>query len=410
MNAETPKPRREYAFRSTSIGGFSSGFEADPRAVFSADRVWFRLYQDTAARSASMQRMARTLISKTLFALKHVLQSPSHACSRITASFALLITSSNLFHSSTIYKRPLRRLGSVQSNPPSLVGRFAMLHIGRGALALPLALSIVLVAAGAAASTPKSPRAELISSCTVPGMVALTFDDGPYLYETNISQLLLSKGAKGTFFVNGNNYECIYGTKVAARLLETYQAGHQICSHTWSHPDLTDLDEADMDVEFSRNDEALYNILGIVTPYLRPPYGSYDTLTREVAFNHNKTLVLWDMDSEDSIGATVNQSVEYYKEFIANQSVTIALQHETMKTTAFELLPQAIDLLQAAGYKLVTLAECLDRPAYTVEDGPGQRNASTWNCHDLPSSSSSSSSTMPTGSLNSYYSSATRRK
>ncbi|KAF7317214.1 Carbohydrate esterase family 4 protein [Mycena chlorophos] len=317
-----------------------------------------------------------------------------------------------------------------------------MLHIGRGAFALPLALSIALVAAGAAASTPKSPRAELISSCTVPGMVALTFDDGPYLYETNISQLLLSKGAKGTFFVNGNNCkssllsmvpithqnnskdECIYGTKVAARLVETYQAGHQICSHTWSHPDLTDLDEADMDVEFSRNDEALYDILGIVTPYLRPPYGSYNTLTRMVAYNHNKTLVLWDMDSEDSIGATVNQSVEYYKEFIANQSVTIALQHETIKTTAyghyprilqntiltsgrFELLPQAIDLLQAAGYKLVTLAECLDRPAYTVEDGPGQRNASTWNCHDLPSSSSS---TMPTGSLNSYYSSATRRK
>ncbi|KAJ7825955.1 hypothetical protein B0H13DRAFT_2121803 [Mycena leptocephala] len=134
---------------------------------------------------------------------------------------------------------------------------------------------------------------------------------------------------------DGNNYECIYGTKVAERLQYVYNSGHQICSHTWSHPDLTTLSEIEIVGEFSQNDIALMKILGVATPFLRPPYGSYNNLVREVAFQQNKSLVLWDMDSEDSLNATIQESEGYYDTAISsNVSTLLALNHETVETTA----------------------------------------------------------------------------
>lgn len=50
-----------------------------------------------------------------------------------------------------------------------------------------------------------TPLAQVITSCTVAGTAALTFDDGPEEYIYNISRALIAAGAKGTFFWNGNN-------------------------------------------------------------------------------------------------------------------------------------------------------------------------------------------------------------
>ncbi|CCO29970.1 carbohydrate esterase family 4 protein [Rhizoctonia solani AG-1 IB] len=39
--------------------------------------------------------------------------------------------------------------------------------------------------------------AQVITKCTVPNTVALTFDDGPYSYIYDISKALVAAGAKG---------------------------------------------------------------------------------------------------------------------------------------------------------------------------------------------------------------------
>ena len=92
----------------------------------------------------------------------------------------------------------------------------------------------------------------VITTCRKPGQFALTFDDGPvsmqlgislranlairqYAYQSKVSQTLQSFGAKGTFFVNGHNYDCIYD--VADQLQATYRAGHVIgCAPHISFP------------------------------------------------------------------------------------------------------------------------------------------------------------------------------
>jgi Polysaccharide deacetylase len=75
------------------------------------------------------------------------------------------------------------------------------------------------------------PIGSIISSCTVPGTVALTFDDGPYIYTDELLDILASNGVVATFFVNGQNYGAI--TDYASTVQRAASAGHQIGSHTY---------------------------------------------------------------------------------------------------------------------------------------------------------------------------------
>ena len=54
----------------------------------------------------------------------------------------------------------------------------------------------------------------------------------------------------------------------------------------------------------------------------------------------------------------------------------LALNHEPYSTTAHQVLPYAINLLQSKGYKLVTVAECLGLPAYQWTTTPGTKDVS----------------------------------
>jgi peptidoglycan/xylan/chitin deacetylase (PgdA/CDA1 family) len=75
------------------------------------------------------------------------------------------------------------------------------------------------------------PFGSVISSCTVPGTVALTFDDGPYIYTDQLLDILESNGVVATFFVNGQNYGAI--ADYASTVQRAASAGHQIGSHTY---------------------------------------------------------------------------------------------------------------------------------------------------------------------------------
>jgi len=41
------------------------------------------------------------------------------------------------------------------------------------------------------------------TACTTPGVVALTFDDGPFIYTQSIVDQLTAAGQRATFFQNG---------------------------------------------------------------------------------------------------------------------------------------------------------------------------------------------------------------
>jgi len=220
----------------------------------------------------------------------------------------------------------------------------------------------------------------VVTSCTVPNTVALTFDDGPYIYSQNIVDILDAKGVKGTFFVNGNNYGCIYDDMEITALQNAYSKGHQIGSHTWAHKDLATLTADQVESEFTLTDTALEKILGIKVAFMRPPYGSYNDDVLQVAAAHNQTAIIWDFDSGDSVGESAANSEKDYDTLVAKHPSTIlTLNHETIQTTSTTVLPHALDVLLGANYSLVTVAECMGQSPYLSVATPSAQDSS-WTC------------------------------
>ena len=197
----------------------------------------------------------------------------------------------------------------------------------------------------------------VIRSCVVPDTVAITFDDGPYVYTSQIAQQFAKVGGHVTFFMNGLNWACVYDHAEAVKA--AFDAGHQIGSHTWSHADLTILSAAVVTTQMNQLSTAFRKILGAVPVYMRPPYGLYNDavlgLLKSLGF---KMLTMWDVDPGDTLGATTAQQGLAYDSSPANAS-HIVVQHETSQNTVQNVVPLIIDWAQRRNLRMVTVGECL---------------------------------------------------
>ncbi|QRV72791.1 chitin deacetylase [Ceratobasidium sp. AG-Ba] len=244
------------------------------------------------------------------------------------------------------------------------------------------------------------PRAagQVITACSVPNTIAITFDDGPYKWTRQIVDALNAAGAKGfvimkpdryleandsetrTFFVNGNNYGCIYDSPNADNIKYAYDQGHQIASHTWAHKRLSTLPPAEIQSEFDKTNDAIEKITGAVPAFMRPPFGAYNSDVVEVAAATGQTVTIWDFDSGDSAGKSASQSEDEYEQLINSKPTSIlTLNHETYCEFSNVLLPAILEKLQGKGYKLVTVAECLGENPYISTGTPAKPDAS-WTC------------------------------
>ncbi|KAL0571856.1 hypothetical protein V5O48_010109 [Marasmius crinis-equi] len=234
-----------------------------------------------------------------------------------------------------------------------------------------------------AAAAPRPQRrqtAQVFSSCTQPNTVALTFDDGPWEYISDISDTLAQNGANGTFFFNGDNWGCIYDQTLMDGVKYAYSKGHQVASHTWRHADLATLTWDEVHDEMWRVEQALQRIVGVVPAFMRPPYGSYNQNVQDVAGVRGQSLVIWDFDAGDADGEPVNQTLSDYKKRIGQHPSTILpLNHETYDTTAHQVVPQVVKWLKDAGYNMVTVAECLGMEPYQSVQAPGTPD-DDWQC------------------------------
>src|SRR6201994_1660626 len=88
--------------------------------------------------------------------------------------------------------------------------------------------------------------------CAKAKCVALTFDDGPGPYTDRLLQILKDNDAKATFFLIGNKVAA--NPEGARRIAD---AGMEIGSHTWEHPNMTTIPAEDVSAQFSRANDAI---------------------------------------------------------------------------------------------------------------------------------------------------------
>jgi peptidoglycan/xylan/chitin deacetylase (PgdA/CDA1 family)/LysM repeat protein len=148
-----------------------------------------------------------------------------------------------------------------------------------------------------AAACPEPIRAVLDTTpATADRTVALTFDDGPLPQSTPaLLDVLRARGVKATFFVTGSNASR-YPDLVARIVAE----GHAIGNHTWSHPDLSRLSQADQVAEIERTTQAIVDASGTYPCFFRGPYGIHHSAAiAGLAWDRGMTVVDWAIDTRD---------------------------------------------------------------------------------------------------------------
>lgn len=178
-------------------------------------------------------------------------------------------------------------------------------------------------------------------------LIAFTFDDGPSYIGTNKLLDNLDKyNARVTFFVLGSRANDYKDT-----LSKAYKMGNTIGSHTYSHSNLLKLDNYSVMDEIKKTNEAIKDITGSETIYLRPPYGNTNSDIRNIS---NMYTILWDLDTEDWKYKDKYRIADY---IVSNaHDGAIVLLHDLYETSVDGAL-LAMERLEKEGYAFVTIDE-----------------------------------------------------
>ncbi|RKP05821.1 hypothetical protein THASP1DRAFT_31705 [Thamnocephalis sphaerospora] len=204
-----------------------------------------------------------------------------------------------------------------------------------------------------------------------PGMIALTFDDGPGKSTSNIVDTLNRLGVKATFFVNGNAFVDQRRSESIESLRKTYNSGHQIASHTFTHTDLAKLNADQVRGEMVRLDDLLHDLIGIRPMYMRPPYGSLTNEALDALNNQGYHVVIWNLDTfdwkhpEDSEALYARYHQRLQNADPKSESI-IGLEHDVHAGTNGAVVERIVELAHSRGFRFVRIDECLGNtpPAY----------------------------------------------
>ena len=173
--------------------------------------------------------------------------------------------------------------------------------------------------------------------------VLLTFDDGPHpRFTPKILDLLNERGIKGVFFVLGRMVAAPGGKDIVKR---AFEEGHRIGNHTYDHPDLRKLTEAQVRSQLKRTED-------LIAPFLtdhklfRPPYGAHNPVVDRVVRDMGYHMVLWSVDSEDwkterKPRGWIDESVSQMRK----RGHSVFLCHDIHPTTVNNF-PQFLDAVQ----------------------------------------------------------------
>ncbi|KAK3824737.1 MAG: hypothetical protein J3Q66DRAFT_293469 [Benniella sp.] len=140
---------------------------------------------------------------------------------------------------------------------------------------------------------------QVLNSCIQPKSYAVSFDDGPGQLTDELLDHLDEQNLKVTFFMNGDNWHCIYSPESQRLLKRAFESQHQIAAHPWSHRDLEDLSDDEIREEMRKIEDAFRKILGVVPRYMRPPYGEHSKRVQKIMEEMGYIMILWDVDQPE---------------------------------------------------------------------------------------------------------------
>ena len=236
---------------------------------------------------------------------------------------------------------------------------------------------VVVSATGGAASVASTAATVIVNGKY---LIALTFDDGPNANNnctTGVLDMLDKYGAKGTFFINGRNFN----SRTTPFLQRMVRDGHLIANHSQNHIDFVydkpKLTRAQIIEEINNTSTAIFNVVGVLPKFFRAPYFSIDSTM--VGIDQETTPPMpWiscgidtnDWETGKSAQAIANEVLNKAKSRTGNSGAdgAIVLEHDGI-TDRSPYTVQALDIflpqMKEWGYEFVTLSEIYERKGVT---------------------------------------------
>lgn len=197
-------------------------------------------------------------------------------------------------------------------------------------------------------------------------LIAFTFDDAPAHTLENIFAVFAAYNeanpdckASATIFFNG-----ILFNSQTPHLLATARAlNFELGNHTFSHYDLTTIDEPTLREEIDKTDELLCFADGKPRHLLRAPFGKTNELVKSVS---PAPLIDWTIDTLDWTG--VSADTIYRTVFENRFSGAIVLMHDGYRNTV-DALKRLLPDLKADGYQIVGVSQLAKAHGCTLRRG-----------------------------------------
>ncbi|KAJ5164604.1 Glycoside hydrolase/deacetylase beta/alpha-barrel [Penicillium coprophilum] len=213
------------------------------------------------------------------------------------------------------------------------------------------------------------PLGAIITHCTIPGTIALTFDDGPYIYTSQLLDTLAQHSVKATFFLNGHNRGSIDAAPEIVK--RTLAEGHQVGSHTWNHPSLDTLPYEEIVHQMTILEEAFVRILGFWPTYMRPPFLRHTPVVLGAMADLGYHVIGASVDTKDYENDNPDTNWISFEKFSREVDAggTIVLAHDSHQYTVGMLADNMLADIERRGLNAVTVGECLgDSSEYWYRD------------------------------------------
>jgi peptidoglycan/xylan/chitin deacetylase (PgdA/CDA1 family) len=209
---------------------------------------------------------------------------------------------------------------------------------------------------------PEAPPAGVVAALPGTGTsLALTIDDGASSeVVAAFAAFAVDSGVRLTFFPNGRYRSWEDNAAALQPLVDSGQVA--MGNHTWSHPDLTTLGDAEVAEEIRRNRDFLRSTFGVHdSPFFRPPYGARDERIDRIAADlGHPTVAMWNGTLGDSRVVSAGELMAAARQWFTAQRIVVGHANHAPVTTVYGDL---LALIEERGLRTVTLADAWATPA-----------------------------------------------
>ena len=180
----------------------------------------------------------------------------------------------------------------------------------------------------------------------------------------SILETLKNNNVNITFFMVGDWID-----KYPEAVKKIYEAGHEIGSHSNTHPHVNNLSAEKNLEEIQLSVNKIEKITGQKTKIYRAPYGEYNNTVIQTAQENGYYTIQWNLDTLDYKNLTGEEMWNRIKDKLEKGS--IILSHNGTKHTA-DSLDMLIKNIKNSGFEITTVSNLIYKDNYTINNNGTQ--------------------------------------